>query len=53
MITQAKKGNKSIKNSNKIIFQNKNINKLSILRNDLIISYYTLQFISPRYSNPL
>ena len=45
MITQAKK-NKSIKNSNKIIFQNKNINKLSILRNDLIISYYTLQFIS-------
>jgi len=49
MITQAKKENKFIKNGNKIIFQNKNINKLSILRNDLIISYYTLQFIPPRY----
>ena len=49
MITQAKKENKFIKNGNKIIFQNKNINKLSILRNDLIISYYTIQFIPPRY----
>lgn len=53
MIIQAKKENKSLKNGNKIIFQNKNINKISILRNDLILSYYTMQFVLPKYRQSL
>jgi len=50
MIIQAKKECKqSSNNNNKIYFQNKDIKKYSLRKNDLIISYYTMQFIPPRY----
>ncbi len=47
MIKQAKIENKSkLKN---ISFLNKSINDIKLKKSDLIISYYTTQFISPRY----
>ena len=50
MIIQAKKECKqSSNNNNKIYFQNKDIKKYSLRKNDLIISYYTMQFIPPRF----
>jgi len=49
MIKQAKKENKNLHNGNKIIFKKDNIMKLSLLKSDLILSYYTMQFIHPRY----
>ena len=45
MINYAKKKYKT----NKIKFLNNNIQKLSLKISDLIISYYTLQFINPKY----
>ena len=44
MITHAKKKNKD----KKIIFLNKDISKYKINKCDLIISYYTMQFIKPK-----
>ena len=49
MIEQAKKENKKLNNNNKIIYKKDNIMKLSLLKSDLILSYYTMQFIPPRY----
>lgn len=49
MIQQAKKENKNLKNGNKIIYKKDNIMKLSLLKSDLILSYYTMQFIHPKY----
>lgn len=50
MITQAKKESKqNSNNKNKIYFQNRDIIKHNLKKNDLIISYYTMQFIPPRY----
>ena len=45
MIQQAKKENKKNFNGNKIIYKNSNINKISLMKSDLILSYYTIQFI--------
>ena len=44
MISQAKKNLKSYKN---IHFLNKNITKCKLLKNNLVIFYYTLAFITP------
>jgi len=49
MIEQAKKENKKLNNNNKIIFKKENIIKLPLLKSDLILSYYTMQFIPSRY----
>ena len=49
MIQQAKKENKKNFNGNKIIYKNSNINKISLMKSDLILSYYTIQFIPPRH----
>ena len=48
MILQAKKENKIIKNKNKIYYVNGNIEKKKIKKSDLILSYYTIQFINPK-----
>ncbi len=48
MILQAKKENKIIKNKNKIYYVNGNIDKKKIKKSDLILSYYTIQFINPK-----
>ena len=47
MIKQAKLENKN--NLGNVKFINKDINKINLKKSDLIISYYTTQFISPRY----
>ena len=48
MILQAKKENKIIKNKNKIYYVNGNIEKKKIKKSDLILSYYTIQFVNPK-----
>lgn len=48
MITQAKKENKKINNSNKIIYRNENFLKMKFKKSDLVTSYYTIQFIAPK-----
>ena len=47
MIKEAKK-NKNKTNS-KINYLNKDINKIKLKKSDLILSYYTIQFIPPKY----
>lgn len=49
MIQQAKKENKKNFSNNKIIYKNSNINKVSLMKCDMILSYYTIQFIPPRH----
>ena len=49
MISEAKKVNKNKKNSNIIKFISKDIKKILFKQSDLIISYFTLQFIEPRF----
>lgn len=49
MITQAKKENKKTKNSNKVNYTHKNFLSMGLKKSDLIISYYTIQFIAPKY----
>lgn len=49
MIKQAKKENKKQKNNNKIIYKKSDVKKITLLKSDLILSYYTMQFIPPRY----
>ena len=49
MVLQAKKENKVKKNSNKIKYMHGNILKLSFKKSDLITSYYTIQFIHPKF----
>ena len=48
MIMQAKKENKEIKNSNKLNYINEDLTKIKLKKSDLIISYYTIQFIYPK-----
>lgn len=48
MIIQAKKENKIKKNSNKIKYTNGDFLKIKFKKSDLIISYYTIQFINPK-----
>lgn len=47
MLQQAKK--KLLNCKNKIILNNSSINNLKFKKSDLIISYYTLQFVRPKY----
>ena len=47
MIKEAKK-NKKGKTSSKISYINKNVGKINLKKSDLIISYYTIQFIPPK-----
>lgn len=49
MLNQAKKENKIIKSSNKINYLNKDFLKMKLKKSDLIISYYTIQFIAPKF----
>lgn len=49
MILQAKKENKIQKNTNRIKYINGDILKLKFSKSDLIISYYTIQFIHPKF----
>ena len=49
MISEAKKVNKNKKNSNIIKFISKDIKKILFKQSDLIISYFTLQFIEPKF----
>jgi len=49
MLNQAKKENKIIKSSNKINYLNKDFLKMKFKKSDLIISYYTIQFIAPKF----
>ena len=49
MISQAKKENRKTKTSNKINYINKDFLKMKIKKCDLILSYYTIQFMPPRY----
>ena len=49
MVLQAKKENKVKKNSNKIKYMHGNILKLNFKKSDLITSYYTMQFIHPKF----
>lgn len=49
MIKQAKKENKTSKNSNKLKFINNDFLKMKLKKSDLIISYYTIQFIAPKF----
>ena len=49
MIVQAKKEQKIKKNSNKIKFVNGDFLKLNFKKSDLITSFYTIQFINPKY----
>lgn len=49
MIKQAKKENKLKKNTNKIKYLHGDFLKIKIKKSDLIISYYTIQFINPKY----
>ena len=48
MILQAKKENKVKKNKNKIYYVNADIKKKKLSKSDLILSYYTIQFINPK-----
>ena len=48
MIIQAKKENKIKKNSNKIKYTNGDLLKIKFKKSDLIISFYTIQFINPK-----
>ena len=47
MIREAKKNSKG-KTSTKISFINKDVGKIKLKKSDLIISYYTIQFIPPK-----
>ena len=49
MIIQAKKENKTKKNTNKIKHLNGDFLKTKFKKSDLIISYYTIQFIHPKF----
>ena len=49
MVLQTKKKIKLKKNSNKIKYMHGNILKLSFKKSDLITSYYTIQFIHPKF----
>mgnify|MGYP001289489052 CR=1 FL=1 len=49
MIVQAKKENKIKKNSNKITYVNGDFLKIKLKKTDLITSYYTIQFIPPKF----
>lgn len=53
MITQAKKENKRAKTSNKINYINKDFLKMKMKKCDLILSYYTIQFMHPKYRQTL
>ena len=53
MISQAKKENRKTKTSNKINYINKDFLKMKIKKCDLILSYYTIQFMPPRYRQTL
>jgi len=47
MIDQAQRENK--KNTNKVKYLNKDIRKFIFKKSDLIVSYFTLQFVKPEY----
>jgi|TARA_B100001093_G_scaffold519797_1_gene610539 tRNA (cmo5U34)-methyltransferase len=49
MINQANRENKKLKNSNKLKYTNENFLKIRLKKSDLIISYYTMQFIAPKF----
>jgi len=49
MIIQAKKENKIKKNTNKITHINGDFLKTKFKKSDLVISYYTIQFIHPKF----
>ena len=53
MIIQAKKENKKTKTSNKINYINNDFLKTKIKKSDFILSYYTIQFMPPRYRQTL
>ncbi len=53
MIVQAKKENKKIKSTNKINYINQDFLKMKIKKSDLILSYYTIQFMPPKHRQTL
>ena len=53
MIIQAKKENKKTKTSNKINYINNDFLKTKIKKSNFILSYYTIQFMPPRYRQTL
>ena len=52
MITQAKKKTKT-KSTNKINYINQDFLKMKIKKSDLILSYYTIQFMPPKHRQTL
>ncbi len=53
MIIQAKKENKKKSKSNKIKYINSDLMKIKLKKSDLIVSYYTIQFINPKFRQKL
>jgi tRNA (cmo5U34)-methyltransferase len=49
MIVQAKKENKIKKNTNKLSYINGDFLKIKFKKSDLITSYYTMQFVNPKF----